>query len=326
MTDPELRPARTWDEVEETAEGAGRAFADESAAFFRRRTLAAPSLPLENTLLALVDGELVSSLQLYERRVFLGGVPAPVGAVGNVMTLPEHQGEGYASALLDYAGEFAASKGYPLTVLVGDPGFYSRLGYEALPDESRVFADPAPLSDGGNGEWRAFDAARDLDAVASIHREEARRVDGAFDRNPALWRQWVLAELVDPADLAVYREDGDIAGYLAQTRAGEGVVCLEVGYGGADRAGFLADCWNRVVAETDGQVRWDPPLAGLEDALRDAGHRPRAETMLDRTGERPMVRAVDGALSARSGGALTSTADAVERFGPDWRLSALDKF
>lgn len=92
--EPEIRSATDWDEVAQTAVCASRAFPDETAALFHSRTSNAPSLPLENTLLLLLDGEITSSLQIYERRIQFGNRLALAGAIGNVLTLPEYRGKG----------------------------------------------------------------------------------------------------------------------------------------------------------------------------------------------------------------------------------------
>ena len=324
-TEPEIRSATNWGEVAETAARAGRAFPNESAAFFRRRTLSAPALPLENTLLLLLDGEIASSLQIYERRVLLGERFVPVGAIGNVMTLPEYRGEGYASRLLDTAVAFMSEKGYALSLLIGDPGFYSRLGWEPLPDTRHVVTDPDLAPGETEGRWLAFDPDRYLDQVAEIRRAETDRVDGALSRPSYLWRGWTLAHLVGPDDVRLYEVSGEVWGYLVGGEDGDTNVCREIGWNGPStgHTDFVEACWNLLAEGAADRIRWDPPLP---DFVRGAGRSTEPTSLELMTGEAPMVR-VHEAVAEVDRVVPDSTTTFVERLaGTDWSLSDLDKF
>jgi predicted acetyltransferase len=323
----EIRSASDWDEVEETAARAGRAFPDETFELFRRRTMDAPSLPLENTLLLLIDGEIASSLQIYQRQCFLGGRLEHVGAIGNVMTLPEHRGDGHASTLLRSAVSFLVERGVPVSFLIGDPGFYSRLGWRRLPSTKRVVADPPTLPSRSDADatWIPFDAADHLDELVSVYRRSFGERDGTFARPFTLWNGWIFRELVDRDDVLLYEEGGEIRGYLAYSVTGEAVVCHEIGYLGGDEERFHIDCWNAIRERERERIVWEPPLGVVADSLADAGATRSEETMLDATGEAPMVRLHDGC--SLDGGKVNSTAELADQIvGPDWFWPTLDKF
>ncbi|MFH5800542.1 GNAT family N-acetyltransferase [Haladaptatus sp. CMAA 1911] len=324
---PEIRSASDWDEVGETAARAGRAFPDETFELFRRRTMDAPSLPLENTLLLLIDGEIASSLQIYQRQCFLGGRLEHVGAIGNVMTLPEHRGEGHASTLLRSAVSFLVERGVSVSFLIGDPGFYSRLGWRRLPSTKRVVADPPTLpSRSGNGsKWIPFDADRHLDELVDLYRRSFGRRDGTFARPSALWSGWILRELVDRDDVLLYEEGGEVRGYLAYSVTEETAVCHETGYLGGEEERFRIDCWNALSERDRERIVLEPPLGTLADSLADADVSLSEETMLDATGEAPMVRLHNGC--SLDGGRVDSTDELAGRIArPDWFWSTLDKF
>lgn len=323
----EIRSASDWNEVEETAARAGRAFPDETFELFRRRTMDAPSLPLENTLLLLVDGEIASSLQIYQRRCFLGGRLEHVGAIGNVMTLPEHRGDGHASTLLRSAVSFLVERGVPVSFLIGDPGFYSRLGWRRLPSTKCVVADPSTLpsrSDNGS-KWLPFDADQHLTQLVSLYRRSFGEEDGTFARPSALWNGWIFRELADPNDVLLYEEGGDVRGYLAYSETGAAAVCHEIAYLGEDEERFRIDCWNALSERERKRTVWEPPLGVLADSLADAAVTRSRETMLDSTGETPMVHLHDGC--SLDGGRVDSTAELAGRIArPDWSWSTLDTF
>jgi len=83
-------------------------------------------------------GALVLSLVAVERKQVIGHVclsPAMVGndkwlSLGPVSVLPSKQGHGIGSALVSSAVGIAQAYGRGGVVLMGDPQFYSRLGFE----------------------------------------------------------------------------------------------------------------------------------------------------------------------------------------------------
>lgn len=327
MTEPvEIRSASDWDEVEETAARAGRAFPGETFELFRRRTMDAPSLPLENTLLLLVDGEIASSLQIYQRQCFLGGRLEHVGAIGNVMTIPEYRGEGHASTLLRSAVSFLIERGVPVSFLIGDPEFYSRLGWRRLPSTKRVATDPPTLPSRSDADatWIPFNEDR-LSELVDLYRRSFGQRDGTFARPSALWNGWIFHELVDRDDVLIYEEGGEVRGYLAYSVTEGAAVCHETGYLGADEERFRVDCWNALSEREQGRIVWEPPLGVLSDSLNDAGVSRSEETMLEATGEAPMVRLHDGC--SLDGGRVDSTGELASRVArPDWFWSTLNKF
>lgn len=129
-------------------------------------------------VLAWHDGQLVSHALWIPRRLFYNDKPIESAYVEAVATHPEHQGHGYASALLRCLAE-AISPLYQIGALSpSDPAFYSRLGWELwrgplfmlkngelveTPDDSamilRLPQTPADLDIEGRlaAEWRIGD-------------------------------------------------------------------------------------------------------------------------------------------------------------------------
>jgi GNAT superfamily N-acetyltransferase len=53
-----------------------------------------------------VDGTIVASLQIIDRMAKIGDLPVRLGGIGGVATHPDHRRRGYASALMNRAGDF----------------------------------------------------------------------------------------------------------------------------------------------------------------------------------------------------------------------------
>jgi putative acetyltransferase len=60
----------------------------------------------------------------------IDGAPTPVAGVAPVCVAPSHQQRGIGTALMESLVIAATSRGWPLLVLLGDPAYYSRFGFE----------------------------------------------------------------------------------------------------------------------------------------------------------------------------------------------------
>jgi putative acetyltransferase len=60
----------------------------------------------------------------------IDGVPTSVAGVAPVCVAPSHQQRGIGTAVMESLVIAATSRGWPLLVLLGDPAYYSRFGFE----------------------------------------------------------------------------------------------------------------------------------------------------------------------------------------------------
>jgi putative acetyltransferase len=97
----------------------------------------------ELSFTALADGAVVGHVTASRATV----ATDPVVAVGPIAVLPDHQGTGIGSALMDALLTAADAAGVPLVVLLGAPQYYSRFGFR--PAEELGVIPPEP--DWGDG-------------------------------------------------------------------------------------------------------------------------------------------------------------------------------
>ena len=94
---------------------------------------------------------------------------SPVCAVGPIGVLPDHQGTGIGSALMEAHLVAADAAGVPVIVLLGSPQYYSRFGFRPAQELGVISPEPA---------WGDAFQARPLAAYT-------RSVAGRFEYAPA---------------------------------------------------------------------------------------------------------------------------------------------
>jgi putative acetyltransferase len=82
----------------------------------------------ELSMVAEVDGEVVAYALL--TRVWVDPCDTPALVLGPVAVLPARQGRGYGSAAVQAALDAAAELGERLVVVLGNPAYYRRFGFQ----------------------------------------------------------------------------------------------------------------------------------------------------------------------------------------------------
>ncbi len=247
MTEPRLR-AIAAEERAAVLDLLGGWFDDSEAperararAFFARYIEHDPTFRDALCFVAERDGRLLSTLQVFRKRVGLGaGVTLEVAAVGNVYTAPAERGAGIASRLLDHALAQLPAHGFDASLLFASRlDFYARLGWVSHPRQldfiSAGTAPPVPA----DVEW--FDSERHLDGVIAVYDAYSGGVPGATLRDRAYWTGQ-LRYAGNPAERAVVaREAGRVVAYARATTLYDVQVVIEHGAlpGQTER---LADC------------------------------------------------------------------------------------
>jgi predicted N-acetyltransferase YhbS len=80
-------------------------------------------------------GRLVGSIQYWPCELWDGSQAFPVTLLGPVAVAPDLQGSGLGKRLMRASLEVADACGHDAIVLIGDPEYYGRFGFEAAPTE-----------------------------------------------------------------------------------------------------------------------------------------------------------------------------------------------
>lgn len=163
-----------------------------------------------------VDGErLVSTLQVFRKRVLVEGVELSVGGVGNVYTDPAARTGGLASALLERAIAAMQEHAFDASLLFATRlDFYGRHGWRSA-TRRLSFIAPGDVPADINAD--AFDAGCDLAAVEAVYAAHSLPIPGATGRDRAYWTGQLRYAGNPDERFLLARRAGEVVAYARAT-------------------------------------------------------------------------------------------------------------
>ncbi len=181
----EVRTARAG-ERDEVLDLLARWYGDRT--FFSRYNLNDPAFRDELCLVACEGGKIVSTAQIFDRRVRLQGQTVPMGGIGSVYTHEDWRQRGAAGALIRLALEILDGEGFEVSLLFTDlVEFYERFGWKPVNRTFTALMGAENLVVDGGIEVELFDQERDFDEVREIH-DAYSTFDACEVRSDARWR------------------------------------------------------------------------------------------------------------------------------------------
>ena len=231
----ELRPARR-SERDEVLDLLARWYHDRE--FFARYNQIDPTFRDELCLVALDRGRIVSTVQIFDRKITLDGNPLPMGGIGSVFTHEDYRHQRVASGLMNLAVATMEREGFEVSLLFAERlTFYNQFGWKELTRNFSVLAN-APSLRTPDFEIDVFDAARDLRGVMGLHAEYSGRFDVTVFRSEAEWRANLQFAGNMPADpvggcdeyFTLARSGSEIVAYARAARFHGIPMVMEYGY------------------------------------------------------------------------------------------------
>jgi predicted N-acetyltransferase YhbS len=191
--------------------------------FFERYIFGDPDYQLEYTRVAILDGGIVSAVQIVRRTISFGDTHLTMGGIANVATDQEYRGNGYAHECLQQAIQVMEADAMDFSLLfTGRPNFYSRCGYEAVAG-GRLIGElrPEPLHPFTRMVVRPYED-RDDASIHLIHIAFNRERPLAVRRSAPYWRDWIAwwrgqAPALPGARATVAEHEGVVVGYCLYT-------------------------------------------------------------------------------------------------------------
>lgn len=213
----EVRDVRP-EEREECLELWCRVWSEGQRAFFHRYLYKDSNWKPHYTQVGVLDGKIVSAVQIVRRTVWCGEVQLTMGGLANVSTLPEYRGKGFNTACLKRALAIMEAEEMDFSALgTGIPEYYERIGYTVFPILQTEGSVRKPQSSFSHAELKVREATEaDLPAIRAIHAEYNLKRPITVVRTPEYWSQWMgLSEGQPPKDFLVAADaGGQVVGYL----------------------------------------------------------------------------------------------------------------
>lgn len=207
--------------------------------FFARYNHNDPGFRDALCLVARDGGQLVSTVQIFDRAINLDGQSVPMGGIGSVFTLEEYRHKGVASALMRLAVDTMVREGFEVSLLFAERlTFYNQFGWRDIERKFSILAGAASLNAPDRFVIDSFEIARDLAEVAAIHRSYSGRFNVTAVRDDAAWRANLKFAGNQPLHsgegseeyFVVCRDGGRMAAYARATRFYGLSMVMEYGY------------------------------------------------------------------------------------------------
>ena len=173
-----------------------------------------PWRKLRGILVAVEAGEILSTVRVFHRRIYLGGEIFTMGGIGEVSTKEPYRRRGLSGKLLEMAIDYMESEDMDFSMLAtGSPRHYSRFGWEEVITYWKQ-AEIQPLRCKDIRLLNLWDS-QELQQVMNLYHLYSCRLNGPIVRDRRdYWQDWVRTEIT--------------RGWFAQGR-GRGWVLLEAG-------------------------------------------------------------------------------------------------
>jgi len=208
-------------------------------AFFERYNHLDPRFRDSLCLVARDGGQLVSTVQIFDRAINLDGQSVPMGGIGSVFTLEEYRHKGVASALMRLAVDTMVREGFEVSLLFAERlTFYNQFGWREVERTFSILAAAASLDVADRFIVDSFEIERDLGEIAAIHRSYSGRFNVTAVRDDSAWRanlKFAGNQPLHPGEgseeyFVVCRDGARIAAYARVTRFHGVSMVMEYGY------------------------------------------------------------------------------------------------
>jgi predicted N-acetyltransferase YhbS len=191
----------------------------------------------ELCLVARDRGQLVATVQIFDRAINLAGHRTPMGGIGSVFTREDYRHKGVASDLMRLAIEAMEREGFEVSLLFAERlGFYNRFGWREVARKFTILTGAAGIRVDDDCEIDVFDAARDLSAIRAIHDAYTGRFNVAAIRDEEDWRGNLIFAANQPNRpssneyFILARKDDAPVAYLRVSRFHGVAMVMEYGY------------------------------------------------------------------------------------------------
>jgi GNAT superfamily N-acetyltransferase len=197
----------------------------------------------ENTRILLVDGRVVSVIQVLRRQAYAMGQLVRVGWISMVATHPDFRRQGHMRRLMAATQDFMRERGLSYCGMMGAQSFYAgSLGWRSwsakLPTLPRKYVSPA-IATAGHDTRVGAATSEDISFLSALYAERNANRFGPVVRSHDYWRRWSLLRPWEGV-YVVARTSAGPFGYFHMGGSTVDEIAWDTGAGDSQRRTLLA--------------------------------------------------------------------------------------
>ncbi|GAA0136786.1 hypothetical protein YSY43_36270 [Paenibacillus sp. YSY-4.3] len=207
MSKMEIRPIQSRIELEEVYELLDHCF-PVGKSYFQSRLDHSTAYRFDTTWVAVVDGAIASTVQVFPYICRVEEVTLKVAGIGSVATKPEYRGQGLGLQILQKLTEWMAQEGYDLSLLLASiHPFYEKLGWTIVPETeywlpadqfsdriSLALADSDAAAANAPYSVKPLEPSAHLEQIAAIFEQNNQRRTLSRVRNHVYWQEMLQSD------------------------------------------------------------------------------------------------------------------------------------
>jgi len=224
----EIRGCNSKKELIEVVELCDSAFPKTRREYFERHVLKDKTLDEKDSRVLLIDGKIVSSVQVFPRTIYVQKERIKIGGIGNVATLPAERGKGYAGLLIKDSLDYIIKKGFVLSMLTTSINpYYEKFGFQTI---LRTIAAINCNEGKNHKEISKFDKNNDLKDIINIYSGFNSGKIGTIVRDEEYWLSQFEFCDEDKDLFLVYKSKDETIGFIRAQRKENYISVLEYAF------------------------------------------------------------------------------------------------
>lgn len=221
----EIRGCKNREELIKVVELCDKAFDKTPYEYFERHLLKDKTLSPDDTRVLLLNGEIISTVQVFPRKMYLESETVEFCGIGNVATHPEKRKMGYAELVMNDAIDYMNKLNARFSLLTTTiNNYYEKFGYKTLTRELFFIENIIPID---HSEVRTFSFADDFERIKQIYELYNKNCVGPINRDNIYWSAQLEFSGEEKSLFLVYQTNHDITGYLRVSKENDKIKILE---------------------------------------------------------------------------------------------------
>lgn len=221
----EIRGCNNREELVKVIELCDKAFETTSYEYFERHLIRDKTLSPSDTRILLLNDEIVSSVQVFPRKMYLESELIEFCGIGNVATHPGKRKMGYAELVMkdavDYMNRLKAQFSI-LTTTINK--YYEKFGYKTLTRELFTIDDIIAFD---HSEIRNFSRTDDFEKVKLIYELYNQYSIGPIKRDNIYWSSQLEFSGEDFSLFLIHQHNQNITAYIRAVKETDKIKILE---------------------------------------------------------------------------------------------------